>query len=240
MRTFEDESILFSFSCFLKHICLQDRTGICPPLSLARTARMHLKHAKERQIHPIQGGTTIEGVRQKIRRIPKTKTTGTAARLYKKTPKHQRPQKLCFDVLSLFFVVEEDPGSTMEYTFRAVTHRPGILIWRIEVIWLQTLTGSAFMLGKKKKMLPKKAKSVVFGWKFNRHRLLCGTENGSGTSAREVVRKLLRGGLLHTSVCTSEKINTGSLWFWGPFFFFSPLGCVFPLLSLAFPPRLRR
>lgn len=41
--------------------------------------------------------------------------------------------KLCFDVaISVLFLFKTKQA--MEYTFRAVTHRPGILIWRIEVI----------------------------------------------------------------------------------------------------------
>lgn len=38
----------------------------------------------------------------------------------------------CVLMFSSFVVVKEK--GAMEYTFRAVTHSPGILIWRIEVI----------------------------------------------------------------------------------------------------------
>lgn len=125
MRTFEYESILFFFY-FFKHICLQDRSRMYPPPSLGRTARMHLKHAKRRQIAGggWKGETRTEGVRRKIRQISntcstQTKTTGRASWVMVQSTKKNKKKtkskatKTVLMFLSLFFVVvvKEETGN---------------------------------------------------------------------------------------------------------------------------------
>lgn len=54
---------------------------------------------------------------------------------------------------------------------------------------------------------------------------LCATENGAGSSPWEISWKLLWGWLLRTSVCKSEKVTNGSLWFSRAACLFSKIHC---------------
>lgn len=108
----------------------------------------------------------------------------------------------------------------MEYTFRAVTHSPGIIIWRIEVICFTAVAPVSFFFFFSKSVVlyqnEKANKNVRHILDVHRSLVdfsLCARENGAGTNPGEVLRKLLRGWLLHTPVCKSEKTTRASLWF---------------------------
>lgn len=94
--------------------------------------------------------------------------------------------------------------SNMEYTFRAVTQNPGIIIWRIEVMWrcIRDCGAKTFILPEEKWC--KEGGILVMSSELNwTPSSLCAIENGAGPNPWEILWKLLRGWLLRTSVCES-------------------------------------